>query len=74
VGERNEKRFGESLGAVVLKLANVFLVGKLKKYRSIKADCIAAAMISLASSSHKEQIVQSDLIQEFGNNHETTRT
>lgn len=66
VGERNEKRFGESFGAVVLKLANFLLVGKLKKYRAIKADCIAAAMISLAGSNHKEQIVPSDLIQEFG--------
>ena len=74
VGERNEKRFGESFGAVVLKLANVFLVGKLKKYRSIKADCIAAAMITLAASGHTDQIVSSDLIQEFGNMHETTRT
>jgi len=66
VGERNEKRFGESLGAILLKLANVFLVGKYKKYRAIKADCIAAAMINLASSNLKEQIVNSDIIQEFG--------
>lgn len=66
LGERNEKRFGESLGAVLLKLANVFLIGTLKKYRAIKADCIAAAMIGLASSNHKEQIVNSDIIQKFG--------
>lgn len=66
LGERNEKRFGESLGAVLLKLVNVFLVGKSKKYRAIKSDCIAAAMINLASSNHKDQIVNSDIIQEFG--------
>lgn len=69
VGERNEKRFGESLGAVLLKLANVFLVGKFKKYRAIKADCIAAAMIHLAGSNYKDQIVHSDIIQEFGGIH-----
>lgn len=69
LGERNEKRFGERLGAFLLKLANVFLVGKSKKYRAIKADCIAAAMIKLAGSNHKDQIVNSDIIQEFGNIH-----
>ena len=62
-------RGGESIGAVLLKIANVFLVGKVKKYRAITADCIAAAMISLANSNHKDQIVNSDIIQEFGSFH-----
>ena len=66
LGQRNEKRFGESLGVVVFKLVNVFLIGRLKKYRSIEADCIADAMITLAESLPDLQIVPSDLIQKLG--------
>ena len=66
LGQRNEKRFGESLGAVVLKISNVLLIGNLKKYRAIDADCIADAMLNLARSEHKTQIVNSDMIQKLG--------
>ena len=66
LGERNEKRLGEAVGAVLLKLSHLFLIGNLKKYRAIKADCIAAAMISIAKTLPELQIVNSDLIQEFG--------
>ena len=66
LGERNERRIGESIGAVLPKLTSVFLVGRLKKYRAIEADCIASAMISLATSKPDMQIVSSDIIQEFG--------
>lgn len=68
LGERNEKRLGESAGAVLLKLSHFFFIGKLKKYRAIKADCIAAAMISIVKLKPDMQIVNSDLIQEFGEN------
>jgi len=66
LGERGERRIGESAGAFVMKLTNSLLVGKLKRYRAIKADCIAAAMIELANSLPDMQIVQSDVIQELG--------
>jgi uncharacterized protein YbjT (DUF2867 family) len=66
VGKRTERRFGESVGAVVLKLANVFLVGSMKKYRAIEADCIAAAMIQLAKVRPLSGIVISDELQELG--------
>ena len=66
LGQRNEKRIGESLGALMFKLTNVFLIGRFKKYRSIEADCIADAMITLAKSLPDLQIVPSDLIQKLG--------
>jgi len=66
LGERGERRIGENAGAFVMKLTNALLVGKLKRYRAIKADCIAAAMIELANSLPDMQIVQSDVIQELG--------
>jgi uncharacterized protein YbjT (DUF2867 family) len=68
LGERNEKRFGESLGAVLLKLTNVVLIGGLKKYRAIEADRIAAAMIQLALSKPPSGVVLSDKLQELGTN------
>ena len=66
LGKRDERRFGESLGAVVLKFTNALLVGSMKKYRAIEADCIAAAMIHLALSKPPSGIVISDKLQEFG--------
>jgi uncharacterized protein YbjT (DUF2867 family) len=67
LGKRGEGRIGESMAAFVMKRSNALLVGRLKKYRAIEADCIAAAMISLAKSNHDTPIVESDVIAEFGN-------
>lgn len=66
LGDRGEKRFGESFGALVLKFSQIFMIGRLKKYRAIQADVIASAMISLAKSEHNEQIVNSDVVQKLG--------
>lgn len=63
LGKRGERRIGESVGALIMKISKPLLVGKLKKYRAIKADRIAAAMISLAESNYKEQIVNSEVLQ-----------
>jgi uncharacterized protein YbjT (DUF2867 family) len=68
LGDRDKKRIGESIGAVLVKLTTVFLVGRFKKYRAIDADCIASALINLAKSKPDMQIVESDVIQEFGSN------
>jgi uncharacterized protein YbjT (DUF2867 family) len=64
VGKRAEKRMGESVGTVVLKITNALMVGRLKKYRAIEADCIAAAMIQLALSKPPSGIVKSDKLQQ----------
>ncbi len=65
LGERGERRIGESFGAVVMNLAGFFLVGSMKKYRAIDADCIAAAMIQLALFRPPSGIVISDELQEL---------
>ena len=65
LGNRNEKRFGESLGAAIFRLTSTLMVGRLKKYRAIKADRIAAAMISLAKSLPDMKILESNLIQDL---------
>jgi len=68
LGQRKEKRISENLGAVVLKATNALLVGNMKKYRAIEADCIAAAMIQLAFSRPPSGIILSDKLQELGKN------
>ena len=48
LGERKEFRLGERIGAAVLKGFNLFLSGRLSKYRAIKARDVAKAMIQVA--------------------------
>lgn len=66
LGDRDKKRFGESFGAVVLKISQGLLIGNLRKYRAIEADCIANAMLKLAKSTYNSQILNSEKIQELG--------
>ncbi|MBI2496594.1 MAG: NAD(P)H-binding protein, partial [Opitutae bacterium] len=45
LGPRAEKRRGERLGAAVLWLADPMLLGPLRKYRAIRAEVVARAML-----------------------------
>ncbi|RYE33510.1 MAG: oxidoreductase [Sphingobacteriaceae bacterium] len=45
-GDRKEKRFGERLIMKIARLINPFLIGRLKKYRSIPAVVVAKAMLN----------------------------
>jgi uncharacterized protein YbjT (DUF2867 family) len=47
-GQRNEKRFGEKIGLVVMKVMNPLLIGSLKNYKSIRASDIAKALVNSA--------------------------
>lgn len=62
VGDRKERRAGERFGKGVMSIINPLLVGPLKKYRSIKADQIAHAMIVLANSYKGQMTLDSDKI------------
>ena len=62
-GERNEKRFGESVG---IKLAKIFTIAipLLKKYRPVEAENVADSMIKSANRNSGEDklIIESDEI------------
>jgi len=45
-GHRNESRPLENLGLIMMKIINPFLLGGVRKYRSIKASDLAKAMIT----------------------------
>lgn len=46
LGERQESRPGEAIGAVLAKATQGLLVGGLRKWRPIEADDVARAMVS----------------------------
>ena len=61
-GDRQEKRIGEKIGLVVIKLLQPLFLGKLKKYSITKAKDIAQAMINLANSTSTKTIITSPSI------------
>ncbi|WP_418604336.1 NAD(P)H-binding protein [Hwangdonia sp.] len=61
-GDRQEKRIGEKIGLLVIKLLQPLFFGRLKKYRITKAKDIAQAMINLANSTSTKTIITSPSI------------
>jgi len=65
-GNRQESRIGEKIGLVAFKIFQPLLIGKLKKYKMIKAETIAQAMLNLANSSPSTiKIITSDYIKQI---------
>lgn len=61
LGNRDEFRFGESVGKIFMKPLSVFFIGKYRKYRAIHADTVAKAMIQVANDDCCDQdIYESD--------------
>ncbi len=48
LGPRQEKRFGEKIGTVLMKAFGFLLQGPLKKYKAIEAEAVAKAMLYAA--------------------------
>ncbi|MFA5418381.1 MAG: NAD(P)H-binding protein [Bacteroidales bacterium] len=65
-GNREEHRSGEKMGMFIAKFIQPMMVGRLKKYRFIKAETIARAMIYLANKKLATTVILSDRIETFG--------
>ncbi len=65
-GNRKEKRSGELLFKKLFSFLNVFLIGPLKKYRSIEPQVIASAMIKLANGDYAPGRIPSDKLAQIG--------
>jgi uncharacterized protein YbjT (DUF2867 family) len=50
IGDREEKRTGESIGIAVARVIAFALVGPLRKFRAIPAGTVAEAMVAAANS------------------------
>ena len=63
-GPRQEERTFEGLSQKIMKKGNKLLVGKLAKYRSIKAKTIADGMIAVAEKGYIKNKIESNEIKE----------
>jgi uncharacterized protein YbjT (DUF2867 family) len=52
-GKRRERRLGEKVAIRLLSILNPFLLGPLKKYRSIAASAVAKSMFKLSLKDEK---------------------
>jgi uncharacterized protein YbjT (DUF2867 family) len=48
IGKRSERRPGESVGIAAARLVSIALVGAARKYRPIRAETVARAMVVIA--------------------------
>jgi uncharacterized protein YbjT (DUF2867 family) len=64
-GSREEYRFGELMAKYVMKVVNPFLIGKLKKYRSIHPQTIATCMVYLANNTFEGTRIESGEIKKL---------
>jgi uncharacterized protein YbjT (DUF2867 family) len=66
MGDRQENRAGEKTAITVYKVLDPLFIGKLKKYKGVRIEKVAKAMIGTAlSNEQKFQILESDEIQKF---------
>lgn len=68
IGDRKEKRRGETVGKVVMTAFKPVLAGKLLKYRAIHARDVAKAMILLLQEKKGIRILESDELQKIAVN------
>jgi len=66
--EREEKRTAEKIGIMVFKVLNPFLIGPLKKFRSIKPEALVKTMLYLGFNSYENARITSDEIQKIADN------
>ena len=65
MGNRKEKRVGETIGIFVFNLISPFLLGPLKKMRPIHSKTVAKAMIKAANENLDKNIFESNEITEL---------
>jgi uncharacterized protein YbjT (DUF2867 family) len=65
VAQRPDNRVAEKIFTGLWAVLNPLFMGRLAKYRSIKAADIAKAMVKLANTNYRETIIPSDKIQQL---------
>lgn len=67
LGERDEHRTGEEIGARLMKPLSRIMFGPLRKYRPIQAETVASAMLKVAAQDLKtDKVYLSDEIERLG--------
>ena len=65
IGERKENRIGEKLGLLIMNSLSILLMGKLKKYKPIKAIVVANSIFKIANKNIEKEIYESDELVEI---------
>ena len=65
LGERKERRAGETAGKIVMKVFHPLFFGKMKKYRAIHGKDVAKAMIAILQKDQIKNIYESDELQKI---------
>jgi uncharacterized protein YbjT (DUF2867 family) len=66
LGNRNEFRLGEKIGAFFMKTFSFIFLGKLKKYKPIESTAVAKALLKVAQRNDKGfKTYESDTIQQI---------
>lgn len=60
IGERSENRPAEKFAGAFLKIYSAFMVGSLKKYKPVRAEQVAYAMIYLSNNVCAKNIFEND--------------
>lgn len=66
LGSRDEKRQGETMGKILNSIISPFLIGPLKKYRNIKGETVARAMIHIANTPQNKVVFKSNELERMG--------
>ena len=62
IGNRKEKRFGETMGIFLFKLLTPLFLGPLKKMKPIHSEKVAKAMIKVANEDIQQSVFESNEI------------
>ena len=67
LGNRKENRVGEKIGIFAMKTLSPLFLGNMKKYKPIKVEYVAKAMLQVAQKDYQKNIFESDDIVKIGN-------
>lgn len=67
LGKRKERRLGEDIGKALYCIFRFFFIGPLKKYRGIRDEDVAKAMIVLVKQGEGTIIAESNALKVFSN-------
>ncbi len=66
LGKRKTNRWGESIAIPIMKILSIFFIGSLKKYKPIKAEHVAKAMLDIAQKNYEKNLFLSDDLENIG--------
>ena len=65
LGNRKENRVGEKIAIFLMQTLSPLFLGKLKKYKPIKVENVANAMVNIAQNNYLETTFESDQLEEI---------